>query len=57
MVINFINGLNNVEIWAKDEHKMTASEALLRLRCFPQFGANIIFWQQYIIREKWNYTK
>ena len=32
MVINSINGLNNVEIGANDAHEMAASEALLRLR-------------------------
>ena len=52
MVIHSINGLNNVNIQTNDAHGMAANEALLRLRRFPQLGANIIFWQQYIIREK-----
>ena len=42
MVISSINGLNNVEIQANDAHGMAISEALLLLRCSPQFGRNIL---------------
>ena len=56
MVINSINGLNNVEIRANDAHGMAASEAPLRKQRFPQFGANNFLWQQNIIRDKSNYT-
>ena len=43
VVINSINGLNNVEIRANDAHGMIASETRLRLRRCPKFGANIFF--------------
>ena len=41
VVINSINGLNNVEIRANDAHGRAASAALLRPRRCPQFDANI----------------
>ena len=43
MVINSINGLNNIEMQANDAHGMAASEQLFRLRRFPQFDANNFF--------------